>query len=141
MAIINPDTLGGRAFRSPRPLWVPLAATVLVGLAMPNLAASIVLALGYSTWQGHVQTATLAVGVLDAVIAVACVVGAVKLWTGSGRWRWIVVTLCAADLVVGLVAGTVAWMPSRGTEVVQADAAVILLLMLPPSSRAFFRRD
>lgn len=140
MASINPDTLGGRRVPSRRPLWVPIASTVLVALAMINIASSTVLALGYSTWQGHVQTGTLAVGVLDAVIALACVVGAVKLWMGGGVWRWIIVGFCAIDLAVGLLAGAARWMPSRGAEVVQADAAVIALLMLPPSSRAFFRR-
>lgn len=120
---------------------MPIAATVLVALAMINVASFTVLAFGYSTWQGHVQTGTLAVGVLDAVIALACVVGAVKVWLGSGFWRWVVVAFCAVDLAVGLLAGAARWMPSRGAEVVQADIAVIVLLMLPPSSRAFFRRE
>lgn len=141
MAIINPHTLGGRTDPSRRPLWIAAAAIVLAALALVNVAAFTVLALGYSTWDGRLLPGPLAIGVLDGVIALVYAIGAAQIWRGSRVWRVLVIGVCAIDLAVGALAGAVHWEPSRGVEGLPADAVIIALLLLPPSSRAFFRRQ
>jgi hypothetical protein len=137
MAIVQPR----RHVPARRPWAVTVCAVVLVVEALVSLPSFAVLAVGYGVWHGHVHAPNLGAGLADGLLGLLFAVGATGVWRGSGFWRAIAVGCSGLDLLAW-AAGTVlpVW-PVRGGAIAVADALVLGLLLLPPSSRRFFRRE